>query len=69
MIGDPATVAAKVLRANEVFGGTARITFQMTSAVMEHETMKRSIELLGAEIAPMVRKLAPRGANAAHSRL
>ena len=59
MIGDPATVAAKVLMANEVFDGIARITFQMTSAVMKHETMKRAIELLGAEVAPLVREAAP----------
>jgi probable LLM family oxidoreductase len=55
MIGDPHTVAAKVLAANETFGGLDRITFQMTSSVMEHETMKRSIELLGAGVAPIVR--------------
>jgi len=59
MIGDPATVAAKVLEANEVFGGIARITFQMSSAVMKHATMKRSIELLGTEVAPIVRRAIP----------
>jgi probable LLM family oxidoreductase len=66
MIGDPATVAAKVLAANEVFGGIARITFQMSSAVMEHETMKRSIQLLGTEVAPLVRQAiaAPEPASA-----
>jgi alkanesulfonate monooxygenase SsuD/methylene tetrahydromethanopterin reductase-like flavin-dependent oxidoreductase (luciferase family) len=58
MIGDPATVAAKVLMANEVFDGIARITFQLTSAVMKHEAMKRAIELLGTEVAPIVRKAA-----------
>lgn len=59
MIGDAATVVAKVLAADEIFGGIARITFQMSSAVMKHETMKRSIELLGTEVAPLVREAAP----------
>ena len=65
MIGDPATVAAKVLAANEVFGGIARITFQMSSAAMKHATMKRSIELLGTEVAPIVRQAIPAPAPAA----
>jgi len=59
MIGDAATVVAKVLAADEIFGGIARITFQMSSAVIKHETMKRSIELLGTEVAPLVREAAP----------
>jgi len=63
MIGDPATVAAKVLAANEVFGGIARITFQMSSAVMKHETMQRSIQLLGSEVAPIVREVATTSAH------
>ncbi|HWK46187.1 MAG TPA: LLM class flavin-dependent oxidoreductase [Stellaceae bacterium] len=56
LIGDPETVAAKMLDANKVLGGVSRITFQMSSASLEHGTMKRSIELLGTAVAPIVRK-------------
>jgi probable LLM family oxidoreductase len=56
LIGDPPSVAAKMLAASEVLGGVSRITFQMSSASLEHGAMKRSIELLGAEVAPIVRR-------------
>jgi probable LLM family oxidoreductase len=55
LIGDPATVAAKVLRASVALGGVSRITFQMSTASLETAAMKRSIELLGKEVAPVVR--------------
>lgn len=61
LIGAPDTVAAKMLRASETLGGLARITFQMSTASLETAAMKRSIELLGTEVAPVVR--------AAHSAL
>ena len=55
LIGEPATVAAKMLHASEVLGGVSRITFQMSTASLETAAMKRSIELLGAEVAPVIR--------------
>jgi probable LLM family oxidoreductase len=55
LIGDPATVAAKVLHAGEALGGVSRITFQMSTASLDTAAMKRSIELLGTEVAPVVR--------------
>lgn len=55
LIGDPETVAAKMLLASETFGGVSRITLQMTSASIETAAMKRSIELLGLEVAPIIR--------------
>ena len=55
LIGDPATVAAKMLHASEALGGVSRITFQMSTASLETAAMKRSIELLGTEVAPGVR--------------
>ena len=55
LIGDPETVAAKMLHAGEVLGGVSRITFQMSTASLEAAAMKRSIELLGTEVAPIVR--------------
>jgi alkanesulfonate monooxygenase SsuD/methylene tetrahydromethanopterin reductase-like flavin-dependent oxidoreductase (luciferase family) len=55
LIGDPATVAAKMRHASEALGGVSRITFQMSTASLETVAMKRSIELLGSEVAPVVR--------------
>jgi len=56
LIGDPATVAAKTLAASDMLGGIARITFQMSSALIDHEIMKRTIRLIGTEVAPFVRR-------------
>ncbi|NPT55088.1 Atu2307/SP_0267 family LLM class monooxygenase [Paraburkholderia elongata] len=61
LIGDPETVAAKVLRASEALGGISRITFQMSSASLETDSMRRSIELLGTEVAPIIRQSANLG--------
>lgn len=55
LIGSPETVAAKMLRASEVLGGVSRITFQMSTASLETAAMKRSIELLGTAVAPIMR--------------
>lgn len=55
LIGDAATVAGKMLDASDALGGVGRITFQMSSASLETAAMKRSIELLGTEVAPIVR--------------
>jgi probable LLM family oxidoreductase len=55
LIGDPATVASRMLDASEALGGVERITFQMSTASLETAAMKRSIELLGTEVAPIVR--------------
>ena len=55
LIGDPAYVAEKMLKASEALGGVSRITFQMSVAALDHQVMIRSIELLGTEVAPRVR--------------
>src|SRR5262249_58868506 len=56
LIGDPETVTRKVLYVNEVLGGLSRITFQMGVSALPHQKMLRSIELLGTQLAPAVRK-------------
>lgn len=61
LIGSPETVAAKMLRASETLGGVSRITFQMSTASLETAAMKRSIELLGTEVAPIVRERLRKG--------
>ncbi len=55
LIGDPKAVAQKIVEASNVLGGVSRFTFQMSSASLEHQAMKKSIELLGKEVAPIVR--------------
>jgi probable LLM family oxidoreductase len=56
IIGDAQTVAEKILYINEALGGISRITFQMGVSTVAHEKMKRAIEILGKEVAPIVRK-------------
>ena len=56
LIGDSETVAKKVLFVNEVLGGISRLTFQMTVSMLPHAAMLRSIELLGTQVAPLVRQ-------------
>jgi len=56
LVGDPAGVARKILQADADLGGISRVTFQMSSAFQDHGAMKRSIELLGTHVAPIVRK-------------
>jgi len=56
LIGDPETVAQKLHEASDDFGGVSRFTFQMSSAATEHQAMLKSIERLGTQVAPLVRK-------------
>jgi probable LLM family oxidoreductase len=55
LIGDAKTVTDKILYVNEALGGLSRITFQMGVSTLPHEKMLRAIEILGTEVAPMVR--------------
>lgn len=50
LVGDSETVAAKILRADGDIGGIDRITFQMSSAGLDHDAMLRSIALLGQDV-------------------
>lgn len=59
LVGAPDTVAAKLLQASEELGGISRITFQMSTASLDAAAMKKSIELLGTEVAPIVRAARP----------
>lgn len=55
LIGSPQTVRDRIRSANETLGGISRLTFQMSSAMLEPAAMQRSIELLGSEVAPAFR--------------
>ena len=49
-VGDPRTVAEKVLRVSEQLGGVERINLQMTNPRLRHADLLHSIELLGTEV-------------------
>ena len=55
LVGDPETVAEKILRVNESLRGISRLTFQMSVAALPHAKLMHAIELLGTRVAPLVR--------------
>src|ERR1700736_3347467 len=63
LVGDPKTVAEKILQMNESLGGISRLTFQMSVAALPHAKMLRAIELLGTRVAPLVRGALASGAR------
>ena len=56
LVGDPENVAEKILRVNESLGGISRLTFQMSVADLPHAKLMRAIELIGTQVAPLVRR-------------
>ncbi len=54
LIGGPEEVAAKILRHSEALGGISRLTFQMDNALLRHEKLMQSIELIGTKVVPLV---------------
>jgi probable LLM family oxidoreductase len=56
LVGNPDEVAEKILDHSEALGGTTRITFHMDVAVSPQAKLLRAIELLGANVAPVLRK-------------
>ena len=56
LVGNPDELAEKIARHSEALGGISRITFQMDVAGLAHEKHLRSIELLGANVAPVIRQ-------------
>jgi probable LLM family oxidoreductase len=55
IIGDAETVAEKILTINQDLGGISRLTFQMSVASLPHAKLMHAIEILGAQVAPVVR--------------
>jgi len=54
VLGDPETVAAKILRWKEVLG-VNRFELHVSVGSLPHDQVLRNIELLGTKVAPMVR--------------
>ncbi|MEM1182325.1 MAG: LLM class flavin-dependent oxidoreductase [Acidobacteriota bacterium] len=55
VVGDAAAVAEKILRHSEALGGISRFTFQMDNAGLPQSEILRAIELIGREVAPLVK--------------
>jgi len=53
-MGDPETVAEKLVRIGDQLGGVHRVSLQMTNPRLAHADLLRGIELLGTEVAPRV---------------
>jgi probable LLM family oxidoreductase len=58
IIGNPETVAEKILYYNEALGGISRLNLQMSPGTLPHAKALRAIELLGNAVAPIVRESA-----------
>ena len=56
-VGSPDTVAAKIARTVKALG-LARFNVKYSAGTLSHDTLIRSIELLGTAVAPRVRELA-----------
>jgi probable LLM family oxidoreductase len=56
IVGDAGDGVEKILHYNEVLGGIDRITIQMSPGTLPHPKALAAIEILGADIAPAVRK-------------
>ncbi|MBT8200758.1 MAG: LLM class flavin-dependent oxidoreductase [Acidimicrobiia bacterium] len=54
VLGDPETVAAKILRWQEILG-IHRFELHVSVGTLPHEQVLRSIELLGTKVAPLLR--------------
>ena len=55
MLGNPQEVIDKILYQHERFGNQ-RFLIQLSVGTMPHEKTMRAIELLGTEVAPVVRR-------------
>ena len=55
VVGDPDTVAERILHYDAVLGGIARFTLQMDPASLSHHRLMRATELLGTQVAPALR--------------
>jgi probable LLM family oxidoreductase len=56
LVGDPEAVAEKILYENKVLGGISRMTMLLNGGAIPHKQVMHAIELLGTQVAPLVRK-------------
>lgn len=55
LIGSPRQVTDKIMQHSEALGGISRISFQMDTGNLSNAQLSKSIELIGAEVAPALR--------------
>ena len=56
LVGDPESIAEKILSENEALGGISRMTILLNGGTIPHSDVMHAIELLGARAAPIVKK-------------
>lgn len=56
LIGAAETVAEKIVDLSDALGGVSRLSFQMSVAALPHAQALRAIEILGHEVAPLLRR-------------
>ena len=56
MVGDAETGAAKIVAAHEALGGFSRLTILLDNRVLTHREVMRATEILGTDVAPIVKK-------------
>jgi len=59
LIGSPDEVVEKIILHSEALGGVSRFTFQMNAASLPHAKLMKAIEMLGTQVAPVVRRELP----------
>jgi probable LLM family oxidoreductase len=63
LVDGPAAAAEKILREHEALGGFSRLTVLLDNSQLTHAQIMRAIELLGTQVAPVVRREAAKGAG------
>jgi probable LLM family oxidoreductase len=56
LVGDPDSIAEKILAENEALGGISRMTILLNGGMIPHAKTMHAIELLGTRVAPIVKK-------------
>jgi len=56
VVGAPEAVAEKIIKEHKLLGGFSRLTILLDNRVLTHAQIMRAIELLGTQVAPVVRK-------------
>lgn len=55
LVGGVEEVAEKILRHAKALGGISRLTFQLDTAELSHQQLLETMELIGKEVAPIVK--------------
>jgi probable LLM family oxidoreductase len=55
LVGSAEEVAEKIIRHSKALGGISRLTFQLDTAELSHQKLMETMELIGKEVAPIVK--------------